>query len=165
MCLPDVVKGVLISLLSSQGINKDEWRSGLGSCVEASASPVPFIAVAPGVLHDSATRMLNDAVSICEKAGRSAIDEAILLYCAITNLTPKVRDLCADAGIDTEQWQSSLEKLWCPVEPVIPFTSGLTPKINREAFSKSGRIILDLLKSEARHWGQRILMLGIWHLR
>ena len=153
MCLPDVVKGVTISLLSSQGINKDEWRSGLGSCVEASASPVPFIAVAPGVLHDSATRMLNDAVSICEKAGRSAIDEAILLYCAITNLTPKVRDLCADAGIETEQWQSSLEKLWCPVEPVIPFTSGLTPKINREAFSKSGRIILDLLKSEAEALG------------
>lgn len=156
MCLPEMPKGATAEGLRELGIGKNDWKSGLASCVASGSSAIPLVAATRGALHDSAMRMLEEAGRVCEASGRTSIDETVLLFCALGNLTPKVRELCGDAGIDLERWRSGLERLWRPVEDLPPFGRDSGRSVARENFSKSGRAILDLIHSEGGGLGAAV---------
>ncbi|MGB3975444.1 MAG: AAA family ATPase [bacterium] len=166
--LAQVKGGFTQEILDESTINVDQWQDGLSACVKPSPEFIPPTQITKTDLHESALKAIEESRVHCIEEGRKKISEPILLLNALRNTTSDVLDLFKLIGFDLDYWCKRIENSLKKVDPLIvfenqsPFKSGrdLMPsetksmgKVIESSFSKSGKKVLNLMRSEAESMG------------
>lgn len=139
--------------LARLGLPLDAWESGLSESAVKSPGRLPPAHLTRQALDAGALDMLSAARAFCEHHTLFRLTETVLLLFALKHLTPPVRDLCDSAGLDIEAWIETLEKSLMPVEPIAVFNTDADGTLRMEAFSASGKKVLEKMKTEAEALG------------
>ena len=157
MALANCPNGVTVAGLGSRGLTLDQWQSGLAECVEKSSSHPPLLVLKSTLFHESARLALKSAVARSSDLNQPQVSEAILLHCALGQVTNPVRELLTSAGLDVVGWMAEIEKQWQPVAAINAFETAPPFRIASNSFSKDGRAVLDLMRADAESLGASVM--------
>jgi ATP-dependent Clp protease ATP-binding subunit ClpC len=157
MALANCPNGVTVAGLSSRGLTLEQWQSGLAECVEKSPASPPLLVLDSKALHESARLALESAATMSFDLKQPQVGEAVLLHCALRHVTNPVRELLTSAGLDMAGWMAEIEKQWRPVAALNAFETSPPFRIASHSFSKDGRAVLDLMRTDAESLGASVM--------
>jgi ATP-dependent Clp protease ATP-binding subunit ClpC len=155
IALARIKNGVTQKLFDQEGIAPEQLESGLAECAMQQPGALPPALLTPTVLDDSATQMLQALERICQEAGTAHAGEVHLLCAALEHLTPAVLKALRDVDIDVQAIHHRVQpapasrlQVFGPVDAPVSEQA-----VQTNAFSVSGRRILDLLCGETEALG------------
>ncbi|MBI3248813.1 MAG: AAA family ATPase [Deltaproteobacteria bacterium] len=154
LALTKIKNGVTQKLFEQHGISSDQLESGLVECVARQPGALPPPQLTPGILDASAVQMVVEVESICPaKALRAG--ETHLLFAILKHLTAAVHKIFQEVGISVDEF---IKQVQPPSTSVSVFGPANTPStqplaVQLDAFSSSGRRVLELMKTETEALG------------
>lgn len=152
-----IPNGLTRQFFSKQGLSYTDLEKGLGECIDSVKNVKKIESIQLELLEKSSKDLMNVLNTHLESDRQSKISESRLLLAALESLTPKVIENLAVIQIRKNdliaKFKQYMERL-CQYSTPVPFINGF---LKWDAFSPSGRKIIQLMKTEAESFGYRII--------